>query len=259
MTVTLDRSDSYDLAATIRVDAGELNLFDATTVEGIHDAVARVPEDVAIVVIRGTDEGGAGGLTAGIPLDEVADLSTTEARRMLRSLHGMMDAVRNIDAVTVCGCGEYALGAGLELAMSCDFRVATAEAALGLPEIDVGLVTGIQGGLLVRLVGLQTAKELIYTGDPVSGTEAEAIGLVNEAVPADEYEVALDRVVARLAGKSPLVLRMQKRVFRGLRSHGVEAGVDASLETIAACFDTYDQTEAMEAFLESRDPSFEGR
>lgn len=259
MAVTLDRSDSYDHAATVRIDAGELNLFDTATVEGIRDAVEGVPEDVAIVVISGTDDDGVGGLTAGIPLDEVKDLSTTEARRTMRSLHGMMDAVRNLDAVTICGCGEYALGAGLELAMSCDFRVATAEAALGLPEIDVGLVTGIQGGLLVRLVGLQTAKELIYTGDPVSGTEAENIGLVNEAVPDDEYEAALDHVVARLSEKSPIVLRMQKRVFQGLRSNGVEAGIDASLETIAACFDTHDQTEAMEAFLESRDPAFEGQ
>lgn len=259
MAVRLDRSESYDHAATIRIDAGELNLFDTETVEGIHGAVERVPEDVAIVLLRGTDDGGVGGLTAGIPLDEVEDLSTTEARGMLQSLYGMMDAVRNLQAVTVCGCGEFALGAGLELAMSCDFRIATAEAALGLPEIDVGLVTGIQGGLLIRLVGLQAAKELIYTGEPLSGTEAEDLGLVNEAVQSDEYEDALDDAVARLAGKSPIVLRMQKQVFQSWRSNGLEAGIDASLETIAACFDTSDQTEAMAAFLESREPTFEGR
>lgn len=259
MTVTLDRSERYNHAATIRIDAGELNLFDTETIDEIHDAVERVPEDVAIVLLRGADGGGDGGLTAGIPLDEVKNLSTTEARQMLQSLHGMMDAVRNLDAVTVCGCGEYALGAGLELAMSCDFRIATAEAALGLPEINVGLITGIQGGLLVRLVGLQAAKELIYTGDPVSGTEAEELGLVNDAVSADEYEAALDDVVDRLAEKSPLILRMQKQAFRSWRSNGLEAGIDASLELIAACFDTADQREAMAAFLESRDPTFEGR
>lgn len=81
-----------------------------------------------------------------------------------------MAAVRDLDAVTVCGCDEYALGAGLELAMACDFRVARVDAALGLPEVDVGLVTGIQGGLLIRFVGLQAARELVYTGEPESGT-----------------------------------------------------------------------------------------
>lgn len=255
MAVTLTHRDDYEHAATLRIDGGELNLFGTDTIAAIRETVEDVPPDVSVLVIRGTDDG----LTAGIPLDEVKDLSTTEARRVMTDLHGMMDAVRNLDAVTVCCCGEYALGAGLELAMSCDFRLATEEASLGLPEIDIGLVTGIQGGLLVRLVGLQTAKELVYTGEVISGTEAEEIGLVNDAVTAEAYESRVDALVERLAEKSPLIVRMQSRVFRGLRSNGVESGVDASLETIAACFDTYDQTEAMAAFLDSRDPSFEGR
>jgi len=183
----------------------------------------------------------------------------SEAREFLRSLRGMIRTVRDADAVTLCGCGGYALGAGLELAMACDFRVATADAALGLPEIDVGLVTGIQGGLLIRLVGPQAAKELVYTGDPLSGAEATELGLVNRAPPADEYEAAIDDYVDTLAAKSPHVLREQKRVFRAWRSAGIERGTDHSLESIAACFDTHDQQEAMGAFLEDREPTFEGR
>jgi enoyl-CoA hydratase len=161
--------------------------------------------------------------------------------------------------VTVCGCGGYALGAGLELAMAYDFRVATADAVLGLPEVNVGLVTGIQGGLLIRLVGLQAAKELIYTGEPVSGTEAETLGLVNRAPPAAEYEDTLDKFVTTLGAKSPLVLREQKAVFWAWRSVGIERGIDHRLESIAACFDTHDQREAMDAFLDGRDPEFHGR
>lgn len=259
MPVTLTRRDGYNHVATLRIDEGELNLFGRDTVAAIRETVEAVPADVSVVVIRGADGEGERGLTAGIPLDEVKDLSTTEARRMLTDLHGMMDAVRSLDAVTICSCGGFALGAGLELAMSCDFRIATAAANLGLPEIDIGLVTGIQGGLLVRLVGLQKAKELVYTGEIISGTEAKEIGLVNEAVPSEEYEASIDALVERLAEKSPLLMQMQTRVFRELRSNGVESGIDASLETIAACFDTHDQTEAMAAFLESRDPAFEGR
>lgn len=259
MSVTLTHSDEHNHVGTLRIDSGELNLLDVKTIGEVYDAVGDLPDYVAVLVIRGTDRNGSGGLTAGIPLDEVKDFSTAEARRMMRMLYEMIDAVRNVDAVTVCCCGEYAIGAGLELAIACDFRVATADSTLGLPETNVGLVTGIQGGLLVRLVGVQTAKELIYTGELVSGSRAERVGLVNEAVEADEYEASIDALVETLAGKSPVVLREQKRVFRGLRSNGLEAGVDASLEAIVACFDTYDQTEAMEAFLESRDPEFEGR
>ncbi|ADJ16841.1 Enoyl-CoA hydratase/isomerase [Halalkalicoccus jeotgali B3] len=245
--------------ATLRIDGSELNLFGTDTIATIREKIEAVPVNVSVLVIRGTDDDGKGGLTAGIPLDKVKDLSTTEARQMLMGLHRMIDAVRNLDAVTVCCCGEYALGAGLELAMSCDFRVATAEAKLGLPEINIGLVTGIQGNLLVRLVGLQKAKELVYTGKVISGTEAENIGLINVAVSPGNYEASIDALVGRLAEKSPLIIQMQTRVFRGLRSNGIESGIDASLETIAACFDTHDQTEAMDAFLESRDPSFVGQ
>ncbi|MFB6121911.1 MAG: enoyl-CoA hydratase/isomerase family protein [Haloferacaceae archaeon] len=257
MTVDSQRDASNDHVARLRIDTGDLNLLNPDSVREIRDAVERVPDDVSVLVLGGP--GDAAGLTAGLDLSVARDFSVSEARTFLRSLHGTIRTVRNADAVTVCECGEYALGAGLELAMACDFRVATAEAALGLPEVDVGLVTGIQGGLLVRLVGLQAAKELVYTGEPVSGREAAELGLVNEAPPADAYADAVERYVSTLAAKSPHVLREQKRVFRSWRSVGLERGMEHSLETIAACFDTPDQTEAMSAFLEGRDPSFEDR
>jgi enoyl-CoA hydratase len=255
MAVTFHRDQTRQSVGRLLFDSGELNLLTPARVTALRDAIADVPADLAVLVIRGT--GPDGGLTGGLDLSVAREFDVADARAFLRSLRELNRAARNTDAVTVCGCGGYALGAGLELAMACDFRVATAEAALGLPEIDVGLVTGIQGALLVRLVGLQAAKELIYTGDPVSGTEAERLGLVNRAVPAAEYEAAVDDYVATLAAKSPRVLREQKRVFRAWRSVGIERGIDHSLEHIAACFATDDQREAMDAFLEDRTPQFD--
>ncbi len=161
-----------------------------------------------------------------------------------------MATVRNLDAVTVCGCGEYALGAGLELAMSCDIRVAADDAALGLPEVDVGLVTGIQGGLLIRLIGEGRAKELIYTGESVSGTRAAAMGLVTRAVPAADHDETVDEVTEQLATIHPDVLRRQRAVFRDWRSEGLEDGIEESVESIAACFGTAAQRDGMAAFLD---------
>lgn len=256
MAVDIQQQDASHVAR-LRFDSGGLNLLDPDSVHDLREAVADLPPEVSVLLLRGT--GPDGGLTGGLDLTVAREFDVGEAREFLRSLRGMIRAVRDAGAVTVCGCGGYALGAGLELAMACDFRVATADAALGLPEVDVGLVTGIQGGLLVRLVGLQAAKELIYTGEPVSGAEAADLGLVNRAPPADEYEAALEEYLDTLAGKSPQVLREQKRVFGAWRSVGIERGIDHSLESIAACFDTHDQQEAMDAFLEDRDPVFEGR
>lgn len=259
MPVTVSRDDETDRVAHLRIDTGDLNLLSPDAIEALRDAATAVPEAVSVLTVGPAAADGPGGLTAGLDLDAVLDCSVSEARAFLGALHDANAAIRDLDAVTVCACGEYALGAGLELAMSCDFRVATADAALGLPEIDAGLVTGIQGGLLVRLVGLQAAKELIYTGDPISGSEAAEIGLVNRAVPPGEYDAAVDDLVETLASKSPEIVRRQSEVFRMLRSNGVEAGIRDSRESIASCFDTYDRREAMAAFLEDREPAFEGR
>jgi enoyl-CoA hydratase/carnithine racemase len=171
--------------------AGDLNLLSPALIRDLRETAAGVPEGVAVLTVTG----GGDGLTDGLKLDELKDRSATEARNVLRDLRGATRNVRDAGAVTVCGWGGYALGAGLELAMACDFRVVEREAVLGLPEVGVGLVTGIQGGLLVRLVGLQAAKELVYTGEPVSGEEAAELGLLNRAVPADEHDGAVaDRV-----------------------------------------------------------------
>lgn len=258
--------------AHLEIDFGELNLLSPSAIAELRGAADLVPDDASVVTVgaagAGGDENGDGdgdgaddvpGLTAGLDLRAAKDLSAEEARTVIGDLHDAIAGIRDCGAVTVCGCGAYALGAGLELAMACDARVATEDARLGLPEIDVGLVTGIHGGLLVRLVGLQAAKELIYTGEPVTGAEAAELGLVNDAVPADAYGDALAAWVDRLAAKSPEILRRQKAVFRSWRSVGVERGVEGSAEAVAACFDTHDQTEAMAAFLEGREPAFEGR
>lgn len=259
--------------AHLELDFGELNLLSPGAIAELRKAADLVPEDASVVTVSAADGDGGGvedesrggaendvpGLTGGLDLRATRDLSAREARPVIRDLHGAIAGIRDCRAVTVCGCGSYAIGAGLELAMACDVRVATEDAALGLPEIDVGLVTGIQGGLLVRLVGLQAAKELVYTGELISGEEAAELGLVNDAVPPEAYADAVDGWVERLAAKSPLVLRRQKEVFRSWRSLGVERGVESSAETIAACFDTHDQEEAMAAFVEDREPRFSGR
>lgn len=263
-TVDTDREH----VARLELDFGRLNLLSPEAIDELHGAAGRVPDDVSVVTVGAADdesadggrrEGEVPGLTAGLDLDAAVDLSAQEARAVIGDLREAIAGIRDCHAVTVCGCGSYALGAGLELAMACDVRVATDDARLGLPEVDVGLVTGIQGGLLIRLVGLQAAKELVYTGEPVSGVAAAELGLVNDAVPPAAYDDAIEGWVDRLAAKSPLVLRRQKAVFRSWRSVGLERGIESSAETIAECFGTHDQREATAAFLEGREPDFAGR
>lgn len=262
MAIDVTGDTDRDMVVHIEIDEGPLNLLNRQTLTRLRSAIESVPETAAVVTIQpaaGDPPSEVNGLTAGLDLTKAKEFDTTEAREFLGLLRDTIEAVRTMDSVTVCGCGNFALGAGLELAMACDFRIATSKAKLGLPEIDVGLVTGIHGGLLIELVGLQRAKSMIYSGEPVSGRQAATIGLVNEAVSAERYTAAIESTVDMLAGKSPLILRWQKEVFDTWRSVGVDHGIQTSRETIAACFDTHDQREGMEAFLEKRPPEFSGR
>lgn len=252
MDVWIECDDASEHVAHLRFDFGELNILSPSAIDDLAATVEEVPDDVSVVTIRGVsdDPEAIGGLTGGLDLESVREYEPAEARALIGRLQESMQRVRDLRAVTICGCGEFALGAGLELAMSCDFRIATEDSIIGLPEINVGLVTGIQGGLLIRLVGLQAAKELIFTGESISGSRAEMLGLVNHAVPATDYEATFKELVNTLSAKRPRILKWQADVFRALRSNGVEAGIDSSQETIAMCFGTSDQREAMTAFLD---------
>jgi len=263
VSVERTRDPERPHVAHVRLDFGDLNLFTAEAAADFRRTVESTPEEVSVLTVaaEGHDSSGEGvsGLTAGLDLERAKGLAPHEGHDLLEAFYDAIEAVRAVDAVTVCGCGDYALGVGFELALACEFRVATEDAALGLPEIDVGLPTVIHGGLLFRLVGQGIANELIYTGETLSGTRAAELGLVTRAVEPDGYASAFDDLVGTLTAKSPFVLRLQKRVVRRLRSNGLESGMRASVGDAARAFGSHDQREAMAAFLEDRDPEFEGR
>lgn len=257
MSVSLERESDRPHVAHLRIDAGDRNLFTDATAARVREAVESTPDDVAVLTIQASRPAdGVRGLSAGLDLEWARDLDAHEGHDLLRAFYDMIEAVRDLDAVVVCGCGDYTLGVGFELAAACEFRVATADATLGLPEVAVGLPTVIHGGLLLRLVGEGVASELIYTGETVSGERARELGIVTAAPVADAYWDALDELVDTLAAKSPRTLQRQKRVMRRFRSNGLEAGMAASVGDAGRAFGTPDQREAMDAFLADREPDF---
>ncbi len=262
MAVTLSREAERPHVAHLRLDCNELNLLTVDEADAVRDEIESVPEEVSVLTIAAEQSEAAvdeiRGLSAGLNLEWAQSLSPHEGHDLLRAFYEMIEAVRDLDAVVVCGCGEYTLGAAFELAMACEFRIATTDAQLGLPEVNVGLPTVIHGGLLIRLAGMGTAAELIYTGKTLSGTQAVERELVNRAVEATEYDDAMDDLVDSLAAKSPQVLRAQKRVMRRFRSLGLERGMEASIGDIGRTFGTAAQRESMAAFLDDREPEFDG-
>jgi enoyl-CoA hydratase len=260
MSVTLTQESDRPHVAHLRIDVNELNLLSLERADEIGDAVGSIPDEVSVLTVAARQpEDGVRGLSAGLDLEWARDRTPHEGQELLRTFYDVIQSVRDVEAVTVCGCGEYALGVGLELAMACEFRIATEEATLGLPEVNVGLPTVVHGGLLVRLVGEGVANELIYRGETIDGARAQALGLVTESVSADAYAGAMDDLVDELAAKSPHVMTLQKRATKRFRSHGLEAGMYGSIADAGRAFGHADQREAMAAFLADREPDFEGQ
>ena len=154
----------------------------------------------------------------------------------------------------------YALGGGLELALSADFIVAAEGAQLGLPEVTVGIHPGMGGASrLTRLIGRAKTKLLTYTGTPVSAEEAFRLGFVARVVPAASAREDVEALAETIASRAPLGVRWVKRVI----DRGMDAPLASALvleaESAGLTFGTDDRREGMRAFLERRKPKFEGK
>jgi enoyl-CoA hydratase len=124
----------------------------------------------------------------------------------------------------------------LEVAVSPDLRIATADATVGLPELAVGIPSVLDAALLQQYVGLSLAKEMILTGELYPVERLTATGLCNEVVGHDDVDAAIDRLVARVAGHSPPAVAAQKRLFETWQNVGLRAGVEQSIGAFAEVF-----------------------
>lgn len=169
-------------------------------------------------------------------------------------------AVAGIDRPVVAAINGDALGEGLELALSCDIRLASDRARFGLPQVAAGLIP-TDGGTqrLPRLIGKGKALELILTAATVSAAEALAIGLVSRVVPAEKLAAEAEALVRAIAGKGPIALRYVKEAVNKGMDLTLEQGLRLEADLYLLLQTTADRTEGIKAFLEKRPPRFQGR
>ncbi|MGI6211868.1 MAG: enoyl-CoA hydratase/isomerase family protein [Anaerovoracaceae bacterium] len=158
----------------------------------------------------------------------------------------------------ICG---YALGGGMELALTCDLRIAGEGAKMGFPEVTLGIFPGAGGTIRApKLIGAAFAKELIFSGDAVTAERALQMGLVNRVVPDDQVLAEAMKLAGRIARRGPVAVRMVKDVIdRGLQDPDTKNGVALEAEQWAKLFNTEDQKEGMKAFMEKRKPVFRNK
>jgi enoyl-CoA hydratase len=197
---------------------------------------------------------------AGADIAEMSTMSVADAKAFSDAGHELGALVEMAPCPFIAAVNGVALGGGCELALACDFIYASDKARFGQPEVGLGLMPGFGGTQrLARRVGVGVARELIYTGDPLSAADALAKGLVNAVVPHAELKEKVLAVATKIASKAPLAIAASKRaILRGTETDLV-AGNELEAQAFAALFGSDDQREGTRAFLEKRAPAFNGR
>jgi len=178
------------------------------------------------------------------------------------SLHAqsLTTLIERIRKPVVAKVNGLCLGGGNEVAMSCDFRIASDKAAFGQPEINLGIIPGMGGTQrLTRLIGRTKAVEMNMLGEMIPAAEAHRLGLVNKVVPAAELDKAVDELVEKLASKGPIALGLVKIAV----NNGMDMDLNRGLYYEAECFGTAcgteDSKEGTAAFIEKRRAEFKGK
>ena len=235
-----------------------MNAVDALLLGELLQALEEMEQDAEtrVIIITGSDKVFA----AGADIKAAVGLTPFEAREFLNLVHRTIFKIEeNSKPVISAVCG-FALGGGMELVMACDIKVAAENATFGLPEINLGIYPGGGGTQrLPRLIGMAYAKELILTGEFITGEKALEIGLVNYLVPAEEVLDTAKKVARKLASKPPLALKLAKNALNSSMNSDIKTGCQIEQDGWAMLFASEDQKEGMQAFLENRKPIFKGR
>jgi len=237
-----------------------LNALDVPTLlelETVFDRLER-NDDVRVIVMTGAGE------RAFVTGGDIADLNSrgglAHYREFAEIVHRVFRHIEISDKPTIAAVNGFALGGGTELILATDIRILADTARLGLPEITLGLFPGAGGTQrIIRQVPLCRAKEIMFTGEQISAAEAAAIGLANKVVPAQSLMVETRNIAAKIAAKSPLVLKLLKRTLTNGADMPLSAALPYEQSMIGLVFDTSDAHEGCSAFLEKRNASFAGR
>jgi enoyl-CoA hydratase len=246
--------------ATITLNRPEaLNAFSKEVIEEILCTLddVRNDEDVRVVVLTGAGERA---FSAGADIKAMAGMTPLAARELSLLGEKLCLALENLPKPVVAAINGFALGGGMEVAMSCDIRIASETARMGQTEINIGLIPGWGGTQrLTRLVGRGKAKELVFTGKMIDAKGAEQLGLINMVVSAYKFREAVRQFALELASKAPVAVRIAKSLI----DKGADISLDSALalerEGFGVVASTEDLKEGVSAFVEKRKPTFKGK
>lgn len=257
MAVEVERAGNL---ATLTLSRPEvLNAFNTEQLQAFLDRFGEVSADasVRVILIRGA---GDRAFASGADIAEMKAMSPRQALAFSRLGQRACDAVESAPQPVIAAINGYAFGGGLELALACDIRICADSAQMGQPEVGLGILPGWGATQrLTRLAGPGVSKDLILTGRRVAADEALRLGLVSAIYPAAELMDRAREIAERIARNGPVAVGYAKQAIERALDGSLEAGLAYEAHVFALTFDTADQKDGMAAFLERRQPEFQGQ
>jgi enoyl-CoA hydratase len=246
--------------ATVTVNRPKvLNALDETTLRELADAFVALGREPAVrcVILTGA---GDKAFAAGADIAAMIDMTPPQARALAERGHRMAAVMEAAPWPIIAAINGFALGGGLELALACDFALASSNAKLGMPEVSLGAIPGFGGTQrLARRIGPGRARELVYTGNVIGAADALALGLVNAVTEPAALVPTVRALAEKIASRGPLAVAAAKRAMHEGANLPLPQALALETELFGSLFATADRREGMQAFLEKRPPKFEGR
>jgi enoyl-CoA hydratase len=234
-----------------------LNALNTEVLQELKSVLSAEAENAATRVVVLTGDGDKA-FIAGADILEMKDKSTSEGVQFAQLGHEVTKLLELMPKPTLAAVNGYALGGGTELAIACDFIVASERAVFGQPEVSLGVIPGFGATVrLAKFVGLPRAKELIYTGRKIKADEALALGLVNHVFPAGELMPRALEIAKSIGFQSSAAIARSKQLLNEFSEiSGLNFKLDAEALAFGRLFGSEDQKEGMAAFIEKREPHF---
>jgi enoyl-CoA hydratase len=251
--------DVLEAVATVTVRRPEaLNALNAAVLTEMLEAITRLSSDPSVRVLQLTGAGDRA-FIAGADINEFVGATPADALAMAARVKIVTDALSRCPKPVIATVNGLCLGAGLELALACDIRIASTTALFGLPEIKLGILPGGGGTVrLTKMAGSSVARMLTMTGDSIPATRAFELGLVTSVHEPEALADATKALVLKLAALSPFALAQLKSALNIAVDADTESASQAEIKAFALCYSTQDKEEGAKAFLEKRKPVFTG-
>ncbi len=242
--------DARGVATVTIANAAKLNTLNSAVMTALVGAVEALAEDPAlrVAVLRGA---GTRAFIGGADITEMAGLDAESARDFITLVHRSCDVFRRLPVPVIARIQGHVLGAGLEVAASCDMRVASADSRFGMPEVRIGVPSVVEAALLPRLIGWGHTRELLLTGEAIDAATAERWGLVEAVVAADALDDAVARRVEAILAAGPAAVRAQKALITAWENLPLREAIARGIDCFSESWESAEPSRMMGEFLDA--------